>query len=1010
MKINTDPIRSVALLVALLAMLMMSFVSMAVVVRVDTVIGSFDINMREDVAPETVANFLNYVRDRDYDNMFFHRSAPNFIVQAGGFSFIGGEFLEVPEDPPVVNEFNLSNIRATVAMAKLGGNPNSATSQWFINLADNSANLDSQNGGFTAFGEITESDMAIADAIGDVDNAIPGVEIFIIEGDKTPPMSDTPFANAFTDLPALGFDPGLGIPIDPNGILFDPDSNLVLVNSMREVGADLVANPASLDFGLVVLGSSSQQTVTITNKGLEDLALQVDTTGTGDPGFSVSGNTCTVAIATDDACVITFEFSPQSVGNLSAGFTITSNDADRPSLTIQVAGEGVAALEPRIVLSPADTLTISDVTVGKSGVADVTVTNTGTAALTIDSVTIGGVSAGLFSQVNDCQTLAIDGNCTVTVTFTPVSDSSEAANLSITSNDPLQPIVSLDLVGEGLVPDADLPPSLVFGVVAVNAFATGPVALSNLGNGAMIVNSITLGGDNADEFLVEGFCDAEVPPGGQCTINLTFRPTSEGEKSATLTVNTNDPNEPNAVSLVAGTAMGSVDPAPQITTDPVFVEFDTVLTGVSLVQEVVISNKVGTSDLLIESVSVTGADTVDFSQTNNCTIVEPITGSCTVTVTFITDTVGDKSANLSVVSNDPSRPNIFISLTGTAEAVSGPDIALPSVVEFGDVGVGTQATERIALTSEGTEDLQIDSIGLSGVDSGEFSLSDDCPDILPPGEGCTLTVIFTPNKKGVKDAGVTVTSNDPDEGTKSVSISAVGANDSDGVSDEIEDGHPNKNIDGRGDGNDDGIADALQSNVTSLPDIFGNYVTVVSPDGTRLVDVRAIENPSPLNGPTGIGTEVRFDQGFFEYILKGVVEPVTVTLIFPVGTEITHYFKYIPFFPGQPPQWFPFIFDGLVGAEFVDNLVMLRLQDGSLGDADLEVNGTIVDPGGPALIVPLDLPSSSGNSGCSVSTRFVPIQESAGWWLVFGLIGWLGVVRRKKGTGAMFSREGRVSP
>jgi peptidyl-prolyl cis-trans isomerase A (cyclophilin A) len=107
---------------------------------------------------------LNYVNDDDYSNSFFHRSVPGFIIQAGGFSYSDDQFTLVPTDPAVDNEFNLSNVRGTVAMAKLSDNPNSATNQWFINLADNSTNLDNQNGGFTVFGTVS-SGMSVADDI-----------------------------------------------------------------------------------------------------------------------------------------------------------------------------------------------------------------------------------------------------------------------------------------------------------------------------------------------------------------------------------------------------------------------------------------------------------------------------------------------------------------------------------------------------------------------------------------------------------------------------------------------------------------------------------------------------------------------------------------------------------------------------------------------------------------------------------------------------------------------------
>ena len=133
-------------------------------VRLDTNMGVIEINLRPDVAPIHVENFLQYVNDGDYNNSFIHRSIAGFIVQGGGFTFINQAFNYVPVDPAIVNEFALSNVRGTVAMAKVGSDPNSATSQWFINLVDNSSNLDFQNGGFTVFGEIIVG-MDVVDAI-----------------------------------------------------------------------------------------------------------------------------------------------------------------------------------------------------------------------------------------------------------------------------------------------------------------------------------------------------------------------------------------------------------------------------------------------------------------------------------------------------------------------------------------------------------------------------------------------------------------------------------------------------------------------------------------------------------------------------------------------------------------------------------------------------------------------------------------------------------------------------
>ncbi len=136
----------------------------ATVVRFETNFGNIDLEMKETEAPLTVANFLTYVNDGDYDNSIIHRSIPNFVIQGGALYSDGNQIVEIPANPPVQNEFNLSNVRGTVAMAKLNNQPNSATNNFFVNLRDNSANLDSQNGGFTVFAEVVAG-MEIVDLI-----------------------------------------------------------------------------------------------------------------------------------------------------------------------------------------------------------------------------------------------------------------------------------------------------------------------------------------------------------------------------------------------------------------------------------------------------------------------------------------------------------------------------------------------------------------------------------------------------------------------------------------------------------------------------------------------------------------------------------------------------------------------------------------------------------------------------------------------------------------------------
>lgn len=142
------------------------------VVSFETNLGALEVELLPGDAPNTVDNFLNYVNDGDYINSIIHRSATTEesgvnVIQGGGFitpqttAQSVSQFSSVPTDAPIANEFNLSNTRLTVAMAKTS-NPDSATSQFFVNVTDNVA-LDnpSNSGGFTVFGRVLDAGSAV---------------------------------------------------------------------------------------------------------------------------------------------------------------------------------------------------------------------------------------------------------------------------------------------------------------------------------------------------------------------------------------------------------------------------------------------------------------------------------------------------------------------------------------------------------------------------------------------------------------------------------------------------------------------------------------------------------------------------------------------------------------------------------------------------------------------------------------------------------------------------------
>jgi len=117
----------------LLGALPLAAMAAGTLVRITTNFGAFTIELENERAPLTTANFLRYVHEGHYTGTIFHRVVPGFVIQGGGFVWddATSQVSAVPSRGSLMNEFSASrpNRRGTIAMAKLGGDPNSATSQ-----------------------------------------------------------------------------------------------------------------------------------------------------------------------------------------------------------------------------------------------------------------------------------------------------------------------------------------------------------------------------------------------------------------------------------------------------------------------------------------------------------------------------------------------------------------------------------------------------------------------------------------------------------------------------------------------------------------------------------------------------------------------------------------------------------------------------------------------------------------------------------------------------------------
>jgi len=175
--------------------------SHATLVRFSTTLGEFDVELFDDEAPITVENFLGYVQRGAYDDTFVHRNVLDFVIQGGGFY---SNLIPVPTDPPILNESGISNLRGTIAMARLP-DPDSATSQWFINVVDNTF-LDTASGGYAVFGEVLGDGMLIVDNINQLQtvDANSPVSLPIVVEQITIVPEPTALVSAFLGLLGIG--------------------------------------------------------------------------------------------------------------------------------------------------------------------------------------------------------------------------------------------------------------------------------------------------------------------------------------------------------------------------------------------------------------------------------------------------------------------------------------------------------------------------------------------------------------------------------------------------------------------------------------------------------------------------------------------------------------------------------------------------------------------------------------------------------------------------------------
>ena len=212
---------------------------------------------------------------------------------------------------------------------------------------------------------------------------------------------------------------------------------------------------------------------------------------------------------------------------------------------------------------------------------------------------------------------------------------------------------------------------LAFGAVQAGLSAQQSVSITNTGSAALGLNNIAISGNDADVFTVNNQCGSSLAPDASCAVDVTFAPSTDGTRSATLTIESTDAETPSIDVALSG--RGTLAPTPEISVSPESVELGRVLSGTSESAQVTIANN-GNAALQINSIALEGANAADFLQTNNCTTVAA-GASCSVDLSFTAGAPGVYSAALVVNSSDEENATVTIPVRAESyeEATGGPD-------------------------------------------------------------------------------------------------------------------------------------------------------------------------------------------------------------------------------------------------------------------------------------------------------------------------------------------------
>ncbi|GAB4556976.1 MAG: hypothetical protein Tsb0020_00690 [Haliangiales bacterium] len=564
----------------------------------------------------------------------------------------------------------------------------------------------------------------------------------------------------------------------------DPGSPDTVILQGQGQAPLLEVAPGAIDFGDQRVGAGqATDTITITNNGnVAYTMVAADVTVSGDPAFVLTDwpPALLPTLAVGASVEVAVGFDPAAQGAASANVQVEASahpvsNIESPQ-QVSLAGNGTAA-----VIAASGNNDFGALLVGTSVERTYTISNQGDAALQLETIALQSPSpAGQFAFVGAPPSgvlVAPGTSVDVTVRCTPSAIGLKTVQLSIPSDADIgQSLIVRDLSCRGQQPNISVDQAeLVFAPVRVGeSGGNQTVTIANAAGvnvSPLTVSSIALTAGNVADFSAAP-SSAVLGAGQSVGVAVGFQPTAPGPRVATLTITSDDPDQPTITVEVRGEGRE----APEIAVAPAQLSFgDQQVDSTSQPQSFSISNAAGAfrDDLNVANIQVIGANAADFAVSQSGATV-PAGNSALIDVTFTPQAAGARSAQVRITSDDADEGTVTIDLSGSGVA---PDIALltPPSVDFGQVGVSqsSQAIDVI-VRNDGNADLVIIGVNLSGTEAGDFSFSGPTNVTLAPGDSNTWQVSCSPTAVGGRSAAFNIPSNDADEANVAVALDCEG--------------------------------------------------------------------------------------------------------------------------------------------------------------------------------------------------------------------------------------------